>query len=146
MAIFREHWQQPTLPAALARYGATVDRELTMIDKLVSACYLARRNFRLFTACAMLYFAAAHTSEQRRLAGQVPVDAAFLLADDPVFRDLVFAAWEQMRVLASQSELSPAQIADFEQFVAHGLAPYNTAGLCDPACRNMYRYTAITKT
>jgi tetracycline 7-halogenase / FADH2 O2-dependent halogenase len=145
MAIFREHWQKPTLPAALARYGGTVDRELTMIDKLVSACYLARRNFRLFTACAMLYFAAAHTSEQRRLAGHVPADAAFLLADDPVFRELIFSAWEQMRVLACQSEPSPAQIADFEQFIARGLAPYNTAGLCDPACRNMYRYTAVTK-
>jgi FADH2 O2-dependent halogenase len=145
MAILREHWQRPTLPAALARYGATLDRELTLIDKLVSACYLARRNFRLFTACAMLYFAAAHTSEQRRLAGQVAPDAAFLLADDPAFRQLVFSAWEQVRQLASQSEASRAEIADFEQSIARGLAPYNTAGLCDPAARNMYRYTAIVK-
>ena len=97
IAIFREHWQQPSLPAALARYAATVDRELTMIDKLVSGCYLARRNFRLFTACCMLYFAAAHTSEQRRLTGQVSPEAAFLLADDPTFRQLVFSAWAANR-------------------------------------------------
>ena len=144
-AILREHWQRPSLPAALAQYAATIDRELTMIDKLVSACYLARRNFRLFTACAMLYFAAAHTSEQRRLAGLVPPEAAFLLADDAVFRQLVFDAWEQVGQLASSREPSDAAISDFERFIAEGLAPYNSCGLCDPACRNMYRYTAVLK-
>jgi FADH2 O2-dependent halogenase len=145
IAILREHWKTPSLPAALARYAATIDRELTLIDKLVSSCYLGRRNFRLFTACAMLYFAAAHTSEQRRLAGQVSLDAAFLLADDPAFRQLVLSAWEQVQQLASQTESSAAKVAEFEQFIARGLAPYNTAGLCDPDSGNMYRYTAVMK-
>jgi FADH2 O2-dependent halogenase len=144
-AIFREHWQKPSLAPALARYAATLDRELVLIDKLVSGCYLGRRNFRLFTAMAMLYFAAAHTSEQRRLAGQVSPQAAFLLADDSAFCQLVFSAWEQVRALVLQRELSPAAIADFERFIARGLEPYNTAGLCDPAAKNMYRYTAVMK-
>ena len=144
-AIFREHWQKPSLPAALAGYAATIDRELTMIDKLVSACYLGRRNFHLFTACAMLYFAAAHTSEQRRLAGLVPPEASFLLADDDAFRELVFSAWRRVRELAALADPSPPAISDFERFIARGLAPYNSCGLCDPGARNMYRYTAITK-
>jgi FADH2 O2-dependent halogenase len=145
MAIFREHWGAATLPAALVRYGATIDRELTLIDKLVSACYQSRRNFRLFTACAMLYFAAAHTSEQRRLAGKVSPHAAFLLADDPVFRELVFSAWEQVRALAAAAHQSSADVAAIERFIARGLAPYNACGLCDPSVRNMYSYTAVTK-
>jgi FADH2 O2-dependent halogenase len=144
-AILREHWQKPSLPAVLAQYAATVDRELTMIDKLVSACYLARRNFRLFTSCAMLYFAGAHTSEQRRLAGLVPPDAAFLLADDAVFRELVFTAWKHVRELTALPQPSDAAIGDFENFIARNLAPYNSCGLCDPAASNMYRYTAIVK-
>jgi FADH2 O2-dependent halogenase len=144
-AILRKHWQKPSLANALAGYGATIDRELTMIDKLVSACYLARRNFRLFTACAMLYFAAAHTSEQRRLAGLVPPEAAFLLADDPVFRQLVVSTREKVGHLASLPDPSPAALSDFEQFITHNLAPYNACGLCDRGARNMYRYTAVVK-
>jgi FADH2 O2-dependent halogenase len=93
----------------------------------------------------MLYFAAAHTSEQRRLAGRVAPDSAFLLADDEAFRELVFAAWQRVGELASLPSPSPAAIDDFERFIACGLSPYNTCGLCDPVASNMYRYTAITK-
>lgn len=144
-AILREHWHKVSLAAALANYARSLDQELLLIDRLVSSCYLARRNFRLFTACAMLYFAAAHTSEQRRLAGRITANTAFLLADDSAFRYLVLAAWEQVRDLARQPHLSSADVDAFERFIARGLAPYNTAGLCDPAAGNMYRYTAIAK-
>ena len=41
---------------------------IDLVDKLVSGCYAARGNFRLFTAFAMLYFAAATTDERRRAA------------------------------------------------------------------------------
>ena len=151
VAILREHWRQPTLPAALAKYSATLDREIGLIDKLVSGCYLARRNFRLFTAFAMLYFAATTISEHRRamaLAGQAePFDifAGFLLADDLAFRRLVEAAWQRVRDLASRANVSESDIAGFESLVAAGIEPYNIAGLCDPAVANMYRYTAANK-
>lgn len=144
-AIFREHWRKETITAALARYAATIDQELTLIDKLVSGCYLARRNFQLFTSFAMLYFAAATTSEHRRLAGQLAPTAAFLCADDPAFRQLVTTTWERVRSLASQPQVSGGQIAEFERLIATGLKPYNQTGLCDPVARNMYRYTAIRK-
>ncbi len=151
VATLREHWRRPTLPAALEKYSATLDREIELIDKLVSGCYLARRNFRLFTAFAMLYFAATTISEHRRamaLAGQAePFDifTGFLLADDPAFRRLVAAAWQRVRDLASQSEVSDEVVAAFELLIAAGIEPYNIAGLCDPAAANMYRYTAAQK-
>jgi FADH2 O2-dependent halogenase len=150
-AILREHWDRPTLPAALAAYSATLDREIGLIDKLVSGCYLARRNFRLFTAFAMLYFAATISTEHRRalaMAGQAePFDihSAFLLADDARFCRLVESAWQQVRELASRPDVPAAQIAAVESLVAQGIKPYNIAGLCDPSVANMYRYTAAQK-
>jgi FADH2 O2-dependent halogenase len=67
IGILEEHWQKPTLPAALTRYEETVRSEIMLIDMLVSGCYLARRSFRLFAAYASTYFAAATTGEQRRI-------------------------------------------------------------------------------
>jgi FADH2 O2-dependent halogenase len=131
--------------AALARYADTTDREVVHIDKLVSGCYLARRNFRLFTAFAMLYFAATTVSEHRRAEGQFRSGTAFLLADEPDFCELVVTAWQQIRPLAGERHLATADIERFEQFVARGIEPYNIAGLCNPAVQNMYRYTAIAK-
>jgi FADH2 O2-dependent halogenase len=145
VGILREHWRQPTLPAALAGYAATVDREIVHIDKIVSGCFLGRRHFRLFTAFCMFYFAAATVSEHRRASGQFRPGTAFLLADEREFRGLVVEAWQQIRGLFAQPSVSQAQQQRFEDFVARGLAPYNIAGLCDPAVHNMYRYTAISK-
>jgi FADH2 O2-dependent halogenase len=149
----REHWRQPTLAAALTRYAATLDREIELIDKLVSGCYVARRNFRLFTAFAMLYFAATTISEHRRamsLSGDVAaqpfdVHTGFLLADEPDFRQLVTVAWRRVRELAAQPVVSAGEIAEIDDTIAAGIEPYNIAGLCDPAAGNMYRYTAAQK-
>ncbi|MCI0357509.1 MAG: tryptophan 7-halogenase, partial [Planctomycetaceae bacterium] len=151
VAILRDHWLKPTLAAALARYAETLDREIELIDKLVSGCYLGRRNFRLFTAFAMLYFATTTVSEHRRamsLAGAADpfdINSAFLLADDPRFRRLVNIAWQRVRELSLQPIVDPAHLADFERFVAAGIEPYNIAGLCDSSAANMYRYTAAQK-
>jgi tetracycline 7-halogenase / FADH2 O2-dependent halogenase len=93
----------------------------------------------------MLYFAATTLSEHRRAGGQFRVETAFLLADDPQFRELVLDAWTQISALSRQQRESDEEIARFERFIANGIAPYNIAGLCDPEVRNMYRYTAIEK-
>jgi tetracycline 7-halogenase / FADH2 O2-dependent halogenase len=143
--ILRNHWQKPSLASQLANYEAVLSRELVLIDKLVSGCFLARRNFRLFTAFAMLYFAAATTSEHRRATGQLPRGAAFLCTDEAPFRELVEQAWAQVKRLAGQADPAEKSIAQVEDYIATGLRPYNIAGLCDPSARNMYRYTAATK-
>ena len=151
VAALRDHWRKPTLPAALARYSATLDREIELIDKLVSGCYLTRRNFRLFTAFAMLYFAATIITEHQRamaLAGEAEpfdIETAFLLADDAAFRRLVATAWQRVDELAALDAPAEAEIAAFESLVAAGIEPYNIAGLCDPSVANMYRYTVAPK-
>jgi FADH2 O2-dependent halogenase len=144
-AILAGHWRQPTLPEALRGYEAVLNQELELIDKLVSGCYLARRNFRVFTAFAMLYFAAATTSEHLRASGQIESGTPFLRADNPHFRQLVDRAWRQVGVLGKQQSISPADVDDFERLITQGIQPMNIAGLCDPAVNNMYRHTAIAK-
>ena len=132
-------------PAALAGemecYSETVLRDLTLLDQLVSGCYDARRNFRLFIAFSMLYFAAATTYERRRAAGQLSPGAAFLCADDVELCARVAALGERLRAMLSQGEPQHDEIVQYERDVARALQPYNSAGLCDPNARNMYRYT-----
>jgi FADH2 O2-dependent halogenase len=139
-----DHWGRPArLADELGRYSDTVLAELAFIDRIVSGCYVARRNFRLFAAYCMLYFAAATTYERRRAAGQLVPGAAFLCADDPNMRRMLGGTLDKLRRLVRQGrELTELDIEQFEQAVASGIRPYNSAGLCDPAARNMYRYTA----
>ncbi|MEX2176906.1 MAG: tryptophan 7-halogenase, partial [Pirellulaceae bacterium] len=139
------HWQSPSLEPALRRYEAALWRELDLIDQLVSACYLARRTPRLFAACTMLYFAAAHTSETRRLAGKLPPGEGFLCADDPRFRSLVQQTWQQVHALSRQQTIEVTALQAFETELAAALGPYNTAGLLDPSAHNLYRCTQIDK-
>ena len=143
--ILREHWQQPTLLAALQQYERVQHLELAHIDKLVAGCFAARRNFRLFTAFALLYFAAATTSEHRRATRTMRPGAAFLLADEPEFRQAVEQAWIDVKSLAARPRLAECDICGFEQQIAQAVAPFNIVGLCDPSVHNMYRYTAAAK-
>jgi FADH2 O2-dependent halogenase len=140
--LLAEHWNKPSLPAELHRYETTVRQELMLIDRIVSGCYLARREHRLFAAFSMLYFAAATTYEHRRHSGALSVGAAILCADDPGFRRIVDDLWYSLFALTNAGECSESQIACFESQVAKAIHPYNRVGLCDPEARNMYRFTA----
>lgn len=140
-AILERHWQRESLAAELDRYAATVQRELQLIDRLVAACYGALPCFRLFAACTMLYFAAATTYERRRMEGDVP-PPAFLLADDVRFVELAQRFQERIAALRTFDEHAVQQL---EADLRSAIEPYNTAGLCDPAAANMYRYTAAVK-
>jgi tetracycline 7-halogenase / FADH2 O2-dependent halogenase len=140
--ILGENWNKPGLPDKLHEYETIVRQEITLIDKLVSGCYLARRNARLFASFSMFYFAAATTYEHRRHSGALPSGAAFLCADDPVFRQVIEEVWHSVRVLANSPLLAESQIVPFEAQVAEAIGPYNRVGLCDQQVRNMYRFTA----
>jgi FADH2 O2-dependent halogenase len=141
--ILGDHWEKPSLKGQLQQYEETLRREILLIDKLVSGCYLARRNHRLFVAFSMLYFAAATTYEHRRHARDLPRGSASLCADDPAFMQLVNNLWWRLQTLVSEN--SKLQLSRFEQQVAEAIAPYNRAGLCDPRVRNMYSATVAPR-
>lgn len=133
--ILQRHWQRPTQTAELLRYQASVLGELDLIDQLVAACYQGLARFPLLVACSMLYFAAATTYEERRAAGDRNLD--FLCANDGELRNVVTDLTGRLSRVRSD-----ADVQTFVDELATAIRPFNTVGLCDPAARNMYRYTA----
>ena len=67
--------------------------------------------------------------EQKGLAGERD---EFLFSHHPPFREAFVSGYERL--------LKGPPAADYERQVARDIAPYNTAGLCDPAKNNMYPY------
>lgn len=120
---------------------STVFKELELIDLLVSSCYKARGNFRLFSASVMLYFAASIKYEQARLNGSVP--DSFLCASDQQLFDMI---------VITHSEIAKVQEAGFSERdvdllaerIRERIAPFNSAGLMDDSRKNMYEHTAVT--
>lgn len=138
------HWDAPSLDAALDAYATAVDRELRLVDALVAPCYLAAGSFRLFTASALLYFAAVIGYEQHRLRlGPEDEPRLLLCADDDRLHDLAAGALARLTRLRDDGRLHhPGAIREFERYVENGIEPYNTAGLFHPPRPNMYPYTA----
>jgi tetracycline 7-halogenase / FADH2 O2-dependent halogenase len=118
---------------ALLDYQRTLRAEIGLIDTMVAGCYATFHEFELLTSFAMFYFAAATMSEHARRTGTHRPDHAFLLAHDNEFVARVQDCYSRV----AQGVTDPAT---FRDHVAELLAPYNIAGLCDPAKRNMYPF------
>jgi FADH2 O2-dependent halogenase len=132
----------PQLQTALKGYQQRMTQEFALIDRLVRGCYQTLRDFRLFTAISMVYFAAATTYEHRRADNSGGHHDAFLCADDKQFCSVVQQLAGELDRLLSQGAANEDAIAQFERATAAAVAPFNRVGLCDPAVNNMYRYTA----
>lgn len=142
-AILKQHWRRSTLPSELSAYERVLRHEFALVDMLVAGGYATRRIFPLFAAFSMLYFAAATTFERRRQRSGSSPGAAFLCADDEALRGIVARAWERARQLTATGNPAADVVACFERDLADAIAPFNHAGLFDPAAKNMYRHTAL---
>ncbi|QDU37325.1 Tryptophan halogenase [Maioricimonas rarisocia] len=141
--MLAEHWRKPSLGRELQRYQQTLAQELRLIDRLVWGCERTVDQFELFTAYAMLYFAAATTYEDRRLNGRLAPGAAFLCADDERFVTVVERCRIRLLELLAAGPVTAERAAAYFDFVAEAIRSFNIAGLCDRGVRNMYRYTAV---
>ena len=133
--LLEQHWNRTTFSGALQQYGRSLHQELHLVDRLVTGCYRTLPSFPHLAAFTMLYFAAATTTERRRLANETDDPPAFLCADDPTFTRIVDTMLDELEKSTSAE--------NFERTLAAAISDYNTAGLCDPSVRNMYRYTAL---
>jgi FADH2 O2-dependent halogenase len=134
--IFARHWGRSSLKDELAAYETALLREVDFVDRLVHGCYRAFGRFDLMAAFTMYYFAGAIHSEERRRAGFAGERDEFLFSHDSRFREAFGRGYE--RLLNAVRLDSP--VAEYERQVARDVAPINTAGLCDPAKKNMYPY------
>jgi FADH2 O2-dependent halogenase len=137
--ILSRHWGKASLADELAAYEATLFREVDFVDRLVHGCYRAFRRFDLLAPFTMYYFAGAITSEERRRQGRAGEGDEFLFSHEPAFRRSFFRCYERLLELTA-APASAEAARGFERQVAADIAPYNTAGLCDPSRDNMYPY------
>jgi FADH2 O2-dependent halogenase len=137
--ILAEDGRGPRRERRLAEYGESVLRELAWVDEITGTCFACFDRFEVLVTVAMLYFVAAIYCEERERAGQASPDAAFLLADDAAYRAI------GARVVREAPTVPAAEAAPFAAWFHDSIAPYNRAGLCDPARRNMYPYITAAR-
>jgi FADH2 O2-dependent halogenase len=130
--ILAGHWGRSSLKTELAAYESALLREVDFLDRLVHGCYRTFGRFDLLAAFTMYYFAGAIHSEERRQKGLAGERDEFLFSHHPPFRQAFVRGYEQL--------LTAPPAAEYGRQVAHDIAPYNTAGLCNPAKNNMYPY------
>lgn len=116
------------------------NRELQLIDLIVSAGYKSRWNFKLFTASVMLYFVASVQYEQGRIRGEIPL--TFLCADDEELFEVISVTHSEISKL--DKNISERKMNKLVNNIKKRIAPFNTVGLLDDEKKNMYLHTAVT--
>jgi tetracycline 7-halogenase / FADH2 O2-dependent halogenase len=112
----------------LWNYERLAKRELEQTSRLIAASYAAFRSFPAFADLSMLYFAAASFAEMARRLDHGYLATQFLLQNQPAFH----------RLFQGHTGAALAGRPSSAAAVASDLAPFNIAGLCDPAKRNWY--------
>lgn len=138
--ILKEGWGRPELGERLTAYEQTIRREIALMDRIIHGCYESFDCFDLMAAFAMFYFAGATYSEHRRRAGRTSPDDAFLAAHDPRLADAVSSTHAELLRMKRAGAVGEAESRAFKQRVARAIEPFNVAGLCDDARRNMYPF------
>ncbi len=131
--VVTDGWAAPDRSQHLLAYDRAVTHVFDLLDRLVAACLRSFDRFDVMVSLTMAYFAAAIYSEERIRAGHDAPTDEFLLANDRRFCEIAVDLCE-----------SAAGVTDADEFArraARLLAPFNTAGLCDPERRNMYPFT-----
>jgi len=129
-----EERTEPGRSRRLLEYNRTVLRELAWVDEITGTCFACFDRFPVLAPVAMLYFTAAIYCEERERAGAAGPDDAFLLADHAPYRAMAEHVFRQALSVPVEDA------ARFSAEVAELIAPYNRAGLCDPARHNMYPF------
>jgi FADH2 O2-dependent halogenase len=134
--ILEEGLDQARLPSISLRPGrvhlyndATLD-DADRTARFIAGSYAGFRQFPMFTAYSMFYFAAASFSEMARRLASARTPRRFLCGDRP-------------RFAGPLDRLSPAvwrvdDGAAYAQRVASAVADWNVAGLCDSGKKNWY--------
>jgi tetracycline 7-halogenase / FADH2 O2-dependent halogenase len=126
-------WGTKHFSERLHAYAAQTDRELVATASLIGALYSNMKNFPVFVALTLLYFAAASFSETVRRLGKAHLAQSFLLCDDPGFGPVCTRLIERARHPLSEVE-SDGLIKD----ILEAIEPINVAGLGRPERRNWY--------
>ena len=120
-------------PSSLQRYEEQTLTELDLTAELVGALYHTIGDFELFSALALLYFAAVSYSETVRRLGEPSRASGFLLAGDPIFTKNL-----KRCCAAARQILRPAERAALLTKIKDSIKPIDVAGLGNPDRRNWF--------
>jgi FADH2 O2-dependent halogenase len=129
-------------PDMLARYDRVLAAEADQIDLVVAGAYEAMSHFDLFTAQAMLYFAAVSFAEasQRLIPHDEGAWNGFLGVGDPALEGVPADSLRRLRAINGSTTEKPS--ADerhaFADWMKRSIAPRNVAGLARADRDNMY--------
>ena len=84
-AAIEQLWNPLRFRAELDHYAKQTLAELDATALLIAALYASMRDFEVFAALSLLYFAAASFSETARRLGRPELASSFLLQDHPHF-------------------------------------------------------------
>lgn len=139
-SIFERRLGRDEFSAALQEHDRILQSEIDLVDQIVHGCYRGFVDFGLFSSMAMFYFAGAHNSEDLRRRRLARPGSAFLLADNRAFRAAVDRCYDEVLALTSTGSRGPREVRAFYELVKRSIAPFNIAGLCDDARKNMYPF------
>ena len=126
---------------ALERYSSLLSAEADQIDVLVAGAYEAMADFEVFTAQAMLYFAAVSYAEasQRLKPSDDVAWQGFLGVADAVLESLPRKAFEKLNRAGAVDSVSQVGLRnEFAQWISEAIAPRNVAGLANSDRHKLY--------
>ena len=140
--MFEEVALSSRIPSRSARhrYSATLSSEGDQIDLLVAGAYRAMTSFDLFSAQAMLYFAAVSFAEasQRLLPDDSVAWRGFLGVGDPVLQGLPAESLQRLERMLAQGTPTRTARREFVDWINQSIRLRNVAGLGDAKYRNLY--------
>ena len=131
--IIERDWGTENFKKRVEGYAAQTDAELLATSRLIGALYANMKNFPVFAALTLLYFAAASYSEAARQLGRAQLAPSFLLHDDPRFGPA--CAWLLERARRSGGHGESEQLIEE---VYRMIEPFDVAGLGKRERRNWY--------
>jgi tetracycline 7-halogenase / FADH2 O2-dependent halogenase len=131
--IIERDWGAENFKERVKGYAAQTDAELLATSRLIGALYGNMKNFPVFAALSLLYFAAASYSEAARRLGRAQLAPSFLLHDEPRFGPDCARLLERARGMPSGREAE-----GLIEEVYRMIEPFDVAGLGRRERRNWY--------
>lgn len=131
--IIERKWGTETMRAELFSLGERTLSELDATARLVAALYVNLRDFEVFSALTLLYFASASFSESARRLERPDLARSFLLHDDPCFGPALAACCNEALQIKTSAQRT-ALLANIRSTIE----PFDIAGLGKTDRRNWY--------
>jgi FADH2 O2-dependent halogenase len=128
--MLESDWESPRWTPALSSYARSTEDDLLVTARLIGALYANFNRFQTFQDLALIYFAAASYTETARRLNRPELARGFLLRQMEPFANSAKELCDRAR-----NGLSASEQAAWSECVHRTIAPYDIAGLTDPARR-----------